>query len=90
MPKPSWKDQMFTHDCDNCLFLGHWEDPEVTPSYGHYDLYACPEHDGSQATLIARYSSQGEDYVSMPYALVTHDRVLLVAKTRYDEYLKGA
>jgi len=38
----------FEHDCDRCLFLGH---------YDGYDLYACSD------TLIARYGLDG-DYIS--------------------------
>lgn len=87
MPTYPWKDQMFTHDCDRCIFLGHWEDPEMLDGYQHFDFYACPARPGMTTSIIARYSNEGSDYVSIPYHLVIHDRVLLIAKSRYDEYI---
>ena len=46
----------FQHDCDNCVFLGHYE--------GH-DLYYCPR----EPTVIARYGGGGPEYTSgLPFA----------------------
>lgn len=42
----------FTHDCERCQFLG---------SFQNHDLYFCP---GSFPTVIARFGSDGPDYVS--------------------------
>jgi len=41
----------FTHDCEGCKFLGHYE--------GH-DLYYC----AGEPTVIARYGSDGPAYAS--------------------------
>jgi len=43
----------FEHDCPSCTFLG---------TYEKHDLYHCKGCTGS--TVIARYSSEGPDYVS--------------------------
>ena len=50
----------YTHDCDACTFLGHWRgsDLEGNPVLD-YDLYRC-----GTSTVIARYSSDGPDYIS--------------------------
>ena len=45
------------HDCEDCKFLGNFED-----QHGRYDLYFCPQH--GAPTLIARWSSNGPDYMS--------------------------
>lgn len=44
--------QKFTHDCDKCQFLGHYE--------GH-DLWYCAP---PGVTIIARWGSDGPDYCS--------------------------
>lgn len=41
-----------THDCDRCRFLGHEKE---------HDLYLCP---GVNPTVIARYGSDGPNYLS--------------------------
>jgi len=41
----------FIHDCDNCIFLGIYEE---------YDLYYCD----NEPTIIARYGDNGPDYMS--------------------------
>ncbi len=46
----------FQHDCDACVFLGH--------AHGS-DLYAHPRMPGSRLGLIARRSSEEEDYESL-------------------------
>lgn len=40
---------MFKHDCDKCKYLG---------SLPHGDMYCCTD------TVIFRYGSEGEEYVS--------------------------
>ena len=45
----------FTHDCDECVFLGN---------YAGHDLYFCPRDDVDGYTVIARWSSLGSDYTS--------------------------
>ena len=47
-------DPVFEHDCDACIFLGHYE--------GH-DLWFCPREVAGY-TVIARWSSDGPDYRS--------------------------
>jgi len=44
----------FTHDCERCRFLGDYEE---------YDLYVCAR-DGKIDTVIARYGSDGPEYMS--------------------------
>jgi hypothetical protein len=41
---------IFEHDCEKCIFLGHYEG---------YDLYFCK----NEPTVIARYGENG-DYMS--------------------------
>lgn len=74
------KPPKFTHDCDACVFLGrfaddtkqHFQDEVIHPC----DLYICKN------SIIARYSSEGGDYVSsaLPYAI--HNKVLQEAIRR--------
>ena len=55
---PQW-----THDCDSCQFLG---------SRDEYDIWFCA---GSLlgGSVIARYGSDGPDYLSMPVNILkTH------------------
>lgn len=47
----------FTHDCDVCTFLGRSEN-------GRADLYFCKQSGDAGPTVIARYSSDGADYLS--------------------------
>lgn len=42
----------YEHDCTECIFLGKFK---------RYDLYF---HPGLDPTIIARYSSDGPDYIS--------------------------
>ena len=59
----------FTHDCADCVFLGQYLD---------FDLYF---HPGENSTVIARYGSDGPDYISgMTFANV--HPALKEAKTR--------
>lgn len=44
----------YKHDCKRCVFLGRHE---------RYDLYFC-DQGGGLPTVIARYSSDGPDYIS--------------------------
>ncbi len=67
---------VFRHDCDRCIFLGHFEGR---------DLYYC--HHGIP-TVIARHSDEGPDYQSgMAFAETNH--YLKEAKFRASVYLKG-
>jgi hypothetical protein len=45
----------YTHDCDVCIFVGHFE---------RYDVHYCPRCDGG--SLIMRFSNDGPEYASMP------------------------
>jgi hypothetical protein len=60
VPLPENQPQ-FTHDCDNCTFLGRHE---LTDGRfpGKYDLYHCTAQ--GSATVIARYGNEGEQYTS--------------------------
>lgn len=46
------------HDCDCCVFLGHYDKGET-----QYDLYYCPQPAMPESTLIARFGPDG-DYLS--------------------------
>jgi hypothetical protein len=45
----------YKHDCELCKYLGR---------YGKHDLYYCPGGWSQSETIIARYSSEGPDYIS--------------------------
>jgi hypothetical protein len=47
-----------THDCDKCIFLEEFKTDEKV-----YDLYFCG-NGGPGPTVIARFSSEGKDYLS--------------------------
>jgi hypothetical protein len=57
--------QNFYHDCDHCKYMGSYEVEEH-----HYDFYY---HDINTAGigLVARYGSDGGDYISVPANLIT-------------------
>lgn len=90
----------YDHDCEQCVFLGRF-DHDGPLSDGNTermecDLYACP---GSimGGSLIARHSSDGPEYSSMPTEMViehqnrmreqpsTYSAGLLEALRRYQE-----
>lgn len=48
---------LYKHDCGACVYLGRFYHEGVD-----YDLYSCPG--GSNPTLIARYGSDGREYMS--------------------------
>lgn len=50
---------LHVHDCDSCVFLGHFVTEEGTA-----DLYVCMNTKGTITTCIARYSDEGSDYRS--------------------------
>ncbi len=55
----------FTHDCDDCRYLGTLATPE-----GRTDLYRCDGGPTVGASLIARFGDEGPDYSSMPESMV--------------------
>ncbi len=58
----------FKHDCDICKYLGMYEE---------YDLYFCE----NEPTVIARYSSNGPDYMSgLMFATENRSKPLYEAK----------
>lgn len=59
----------YTHDCPDCLFLGHRDG---------LDVYCCEKGGGSGPTLIARYGNDGWNYASVGAFIVsgTHFREL--------------
>lgn len=71
----------YTHDCDECNYLGTISYPgplsDGTAPLRNADLYYCPANWGG-GTTIARMSSKGNDYSSMPISMVASH--LLVAK----------
>lgn len=59
---------IYQHDCDCCTFLGNAQD-----EYGEYDLYH--HFNGDNSTIIARYSSEGSNYISgMNFGATEHER----------------
>jgi len=69
------KNSRFKHDCDDCIYLGQ---------YNEFDLYFCPGT-GEQytETVIARYSDEGNDYHSgMEFATSGKIIQLVVAMER--------
>lgn len=54
----------YQHDCSSCIYLGYVTVPNTdnTKTLVGYDLYTCPQ--AGIATVIARYGSDGENYVS--------------------------
>lgn len=53
---------IFLHDCDNCVYLGHWHEEPVTDDSRIADLYWCAQ--SGFPTVIARFSDEGSDYTS--------------------------
>lgn len=57
----------FTHDCNNCKFLGCYDVPfqhqYLVKESDVVDLYFCSQH-GSLNTIIARFDNEGQDYIS--------------------------
>lgn len=51
----------FDHDCEQCTFLGWIDEGPDNSHRGGCDLYYCGK---GHPTVIARYSSDGSDYVS--------------------------
>lgn len=56
----------YAHDCNKCVFLGHFT--YIAPQSGVHkvDLYWC----SSSSTIIARESSELSDYASTPTKLL--------------------
>lgn len=52
------EDPAYTHDCEECRFLGRHQ---ARPKTQLYDLYVCQKAGG---TVVARYGDDGPDYVS--------------------------
>jgi hypothetical protein len=48
----------FIHDCTICKFLGR---------FNEHDLYVCMPKKGGRGSLIARFSSEGSEYSSVPF-----------------------
>jgi hypothetical protein len=56
----------YRHDCDRCVFLGIHRGSWVGNEPEDYDLYFCANgRCASLDTFLARYSSEGPDYISM-------------------------
>lgn len=46
---------VYTHDCDRCQFLGHFDGA---------DLYFCEQNPSIGPTVLARYGNAGHQYTS--------------------------
>lgn len=71
MPEKSYKRKFYkmdnpihVHDCDNCMFLGSFSPKEGNYAKNVYDLYYCPDEVYNLPTIIARYGSEGVQYLS--------------------------
>lgn len=72
----------FEHDCDHCVFLGRWTDPEThTP----YDLYFHPSKEAFGETVIARFGSDGPEYASGTPFSFGRIKSLTIARLRAQE-----
>jgi len=69
--KPKWK-----HDCTKCRYLG-----SMSMSRGFADWYEC---EGTDRSVVARFSEDGPDYWSMPKDMVTDDRYMLARSASDD------
>jgi hypothetical protein len=82
---------LFTHDCEQCVFLGNHKVPtkdfgqehiteRITVRVEIYDLYFCEKGIPSYAwpTVIARYGNEGPEYKS-GMALAPYDPALALA-----------
>jgi hypothetical protein len=59
------------HDCSQCQFLG-----TVVMADGRTaDWYRHPKTLKGSVTIVARYSSDGADYSSMPLSMLSPERV---------------
>lgn len=58
----------FTHDCDQCVFLGHVEDHGRT-----HDAYYCSGGKRDDPTLLARYGDDGPRYWSGPISVLEYN-----------------
>lgn len=67
----------FTHDCDQCKYLGQIQD-DIS-----YDLYYCPQG-GHHPTVLARFGNEGPDYKSGAFR-GTRDVVLAEAMSRAEQ-----
>ena len=60
----------FTHDCDECTFLGRDNDTNTdTP----VDMYFCEQK--GLPTIIMRYGNKGSEYTSAPIKLINESSV---------------
>jgi len=60
---------MFTHDCNECTFLGSISAEETTHGTP-LDVYV--HADECDPTIILRYSNDGPDYYSFPLSVARH------------------
>jgi hypothetical protein len=51
----------YEHDCTDCVYLGQ---------HSEYDLYWCPQRTLGYPTLIARYASVGQKYLTYDVGLI--------------------
>lgn len=51
----------YTHDCPDCLFVGHIQDT----GNSQLDIYICTRS-GGDASVIIRFGNDAPDYWSLP------------------------
>lgn len=59
---------VYDHDCEDCKFLG-----TMTIEGVLYDFYSCDT--GFYLTRVARYSSKGSDYLTLPHFLGSNPEI---------------
>jgi len=65
---------LFRHDCDNCQFLGNFQE---------HDLYVHRHR--TSDTVVARYGSEGPEYLSCPSNMIRIENILFEAVIRSHE-----
>jgi hypothetical protein len=68
---------LYRHDCDNCTFLGRFDDNERLVIF---DLYYCPQ--STLATVVARFGDESHEYLSGPFETPELLEARLRAKAR--------
>jgi len=68
----------FQHDCDNCIFIGHFH---------NHDVHICPHDSLVGSFVIARYGNDAPDYASAPTCVIK--AILEDKESKEDEYVKA-
>lgn len=75
--------KLWAHDCDGCIPLGPFED-----EHAKYDLYFCGGEAVRHDTVIARFGSDGPEYMS-GMEVAKHGTLLPLAEARHRAGILG-